>query len=90
MITRRKYFSKVKGVAVNDGNVEETEIVIDGRVRTESAALNKARKVNKDFLPMSAEYYGTSYHMSDDDFFDNAVEGDTVELGYPESDDNED
>lgn len=83
-IKRSKHYSIVHGVT-RDGNGElvDAEVVVDGACRTADTAMKKARKINKDMLPLSAEYHVQATRMDEAIYWANCEFGDDIVVGYP-------
>lgn len=83
-IKRTKRYSIVRGVmrSVN-GELVDTEVVVDGVCRTADMAMRKARKVNKDMLPVSAEYHVQVSRMDEAIYWANCEFGDDIIVDYP-------
>lgn len=85
-IKRVRHYSIVRGVT-RDGNGElgEAEVVVGGACRTADMAMKKARKINKDMLPMSAEYHAQVTRMDEAIYWANCEFGDDTVIDYPGS-----
>lgn len=85
-IKRAKHYSIVRGVTRSEnGELVDTEVVVDGACRTPEMAMKKARKVNKDMLPMSAEYHAQVTRMDEAIYWANCEFGDDTIIDYPGS-----
>lgn len=83
-IKRAKHYSIVHGVMRNEnGELVDTEVVVDGACRTADTAMKKARKINKDMLPLSAEYHVQATRMDEAIYWANCEFGDDIVVGYP-------
>lgn len=85
-IKRVKHYSIVRGVMRgDDGELVDVEVVVDGASRTPGMAMKKARKINKDMLPMSAEYHAQATCMDEAIYWANCEFGDDIIVDYPGS-----
>lgn len=85
-IKRAKHYSIVRGVMRSEnGELVDTEAVVDGACRTPDMAMKKARKINKDMLPMSAEYHVQDTRMDEAIYWANCEFGDDIIIDYPGS-----
>lgn len=85
-IKRAKHYSIVRGVMRGEnGELVDTEVVVDGACCTPEMAMKKARKVNKDMLPMSAEYHAQAARMNEAIYWANCELGDDTIIDYPGS-----
>lgn len=85
-IKRAKHYSIVRGVARGEnGELVDAEVVVDGACRTADAAMKKARKINKDILPMSAEYHVQTTRMDEAIYWANCEFRDDTIVNYPGS-----
>lgn len=85
-IKRVKHYSIVRGVTRSEnGELVDVEVVVDGACRTPDTAMKKARKINKDMLPMSAEYHAQATRMNEAIYWANCEFGDDTIINYPES-----
>lgn len=83
-IKRAKHYSVVHGVMRDEnGELIDAEVVVDGACRTADMAMKKARKINKDILPMSAEYHTQKTRMGEAIYWANCEFGDDVIVDYP-------
>lgn len=83
-IKRVKHYSIVRGVKRGDnGELIDTEVVVNGAARTADAVMKKARKIDKDMLPMSAEYHEQETRMDEMLYWTNCEFGDDVIIDYP-------
>lgn len=83
-IKRAKHYSIVRGIMRgDDGELVDTEVVVDGACRTADVAMKKARKINKDMLPMSAEYHTQKTRMDEAIYWANCEFGDDIIADYP-------
>lgn len=82
-IKRAKHYSIVRGIIRgDDGGLVDTEVVVDGACRTADMAMKKARKINKDMLPMSAEYHVQESRMDEAIYWANCEFGDDSIVDY--------
>ena len=82
-IKRVKHYSIVRGVTRSEnGKLVDTEVVVDGACRTADMAMKKARKINKDMLPMSAEYHQQATRMDEAIYWANCEFGDDTIIDY--------
>lgn len=85
-IKRFKHYSIVRGVTRSEnGELVDTEVVVNGVCRTADMAMKKARKINKDMLPMSAEYHAQETRMDEAIYWANCKFGDDTIIDYPRS-----
>lgn len=85
-IKRTLHYSIVRGVTRGeDGELVDAEVVVDGACRTACMAMKKARRINKDMLPMSAEYHAQVTRMDEAIYWANCGFGDDIIIDYPGS-----
>lgn len=85
-IKRAKHYSIVRGITRGeDGELVDTEVVVNGACRTADMAMKKARKINKDMLPMSAEYHAQETRMDEAFYWAHCEFGDDTIVDYPGS-----
>ena len=85
-IRRTKHYSIVRGVTRSEnGELVDTEVVVNGACRTADTAMKKAHKINKDMLPMSAEYHAQATRMDEAIYWANCEFGHDVIIDYPGS-----
>lgn len=83
-IKRAKHYSIVRGVTRGEhGELVDTEVVVSGACRTADMAMRKARKINKDMLPVSAEYHVRATCMDEAIYWANCEFGDDTVVDYP-------
>lgn len=83
-IKRVKHYSIVRGVARGEnGDLIDAMVVVQGACRTADMAMKKARKINKDMLPMSAEYHAQATRMDEAIYWANCEFGDDTVIDYP-------
>ena len=83
-IRRTKHYSIVRGVTRSEnGELVDAEVVVNGACRTPEMAMKKARKINKDMLPMSAEYHAQATRMDEAIYWANCEFGDDTIVDYP-------
>lgn len=83
-IKRAKHYSVVDGITRGeDGELVDIEVVVDGACRTADMAMKKARKINKDMLPLSAEYHTQETRMDEAIYWANCEFGDDIIVDYP-------
>lgn len=83
-IKRTKHYSIVRGITRGgNGELADTEVVVSGACRTADMAMKKARKINKDMLPMSAEYHAQVTRMDEAIYWANCEFGDDTITDYP-------
>lgn len=83
-IKRARHYSIVRGVKRGDnGELVDAEVVVDGAVRTAEMAMKKARKIDKDMLPVSAEYHTQETRMDEAIYWDNCELGEDTVTDYP-------
>lgn len=84
-IKRSRHYSIVHGVTRDEnGELVDAEVVVDGACRTADTAMKKARKINKDMLPLSAEYHVQATRMDEAIYWANCEFGDDIAVDYPE------
>lgn len=82
-IKRAKHYSIVRGITRGEnGELVDTEVVVNGACRTADMAMKKARKINKDMLPMSAEYHAQETRMDEVIYWANCEFGDDTIIDY--------
>lgn len=82
-IKRTRHYSVVRGVMRGEnGELIDTETLVDGACRTAAMAMKKARKINKDMLPTSAEYHAQVARMREEDYWANCEFGDDIIIDY--------
>lgn len=82
-IKRTRHYSVVRGVTRGkNGELIDAEVLVDGACRTADTAMKKARKINKDMLPMSAEYHAQITCMREEDYWANCEFGDDTIIDY--------
>lgn len=85
-IKRAKHYSIVRGVARGgNGELVDAEVVVNGACRTPGMAMKKARKINKNMLPMSAEYHAQATRLDEAIYWANCEFGDDTIIDYPGS-----
>lgn len=85
-IKRAKHYSVVRGVTRSeDGELVDTEVVVDGACRTAGMAMRKARKINREMLPMSAEYHAQATRLDEAIYWANCEFRDDIIIDYPGS-----
>lgn len=83
-IKRARHYSIVRGVTRGEnGELVDAEVVLEGACRTADMAMKKARKINKDMLPMSAEYHAQETRMNEAIYWINCEFGDDTVIDYP-------
>ena len=83
-IKRVKHYSIVRGITRGEnGELVDTEVVVNGTCRTADMAMKKARKINKDMLPMSAEYHAQATRMDESIYWANCEFGNDTIVDYP-------
>jgi hypothetical protein len=83
-IKRDRHYSIVRGVTRGEnGELVDTEVVVNGACRTADMAMKKARKINKDMLPMSAESHVQATRMDEAIYWANCEFGDDIIIDYP-------
>lgn len=84
-IKRARHYSIVRGITRGEnGELVDTEVIVNGACRTADMAMKKARKINKDMLPMSAEYHAQATRMDEAIYWANCEFGDDTTVDYPE------
>lgn len=84
-IKRTRHYSVVRGVTRGkNGELIDAEVLVDGACRTADMAMKKARKINKNMLPMSAEYHAQITRMREEDYWANCEFGDDTIIDYSE------
>ena len=83
-IKRAKHYSIVRGVMRGEnGELVDAEVVVDGTCRTADMAMKKARRIDKNMLPMSAEYHAQVSRMDEAIYWANCEFGDDTIIDYP-------
>ncbi|WP_298049149.1 hypothetical protein [uncultured Bifidobacterium sp.] len=62
-------FAIVEGVELVDGEFLKAEHVIDGRLGSAEAYMERAKRMYRDFLPKSVSVLCQRCEMSDEDFY---------------------
>lgn len=84
-IKRTRHYSIVYGVTRGEGGeLVDAEVLVDGACRTADMAMKKARKINKNMLPMSAEYHAQATCMKEEDYWANCEFGSDTIIDYSE------
>ena len=82
-IKRTRHYSIVRGVTRGEnGELIDAEVRVDGACRTADMAMKKARKINKNMLPMSAEYHAQVTRMREEDYWAYCEFGDDIIINY--------
>lgn len=82
-IKRAKHYSIVRGVMRSEnGELVDAEVVVDGACRTADMAMKKAHRINKNMLPMSAEYHRQATRMDEAIYWANCEFGDDTIVDY--------
>lgn len=82
MIKRTKYYSIVHGVTVEDGEIHYCKVLVNGRVKTADKAMKRAKKINPNMLPTSAEYHAQVVSMTDKEFYAHCQIGEDTIVDY--------
>lgn len=83
MIKRTRNYSVVKGVHRGEnGELENIEVIVDGACRSAEKAMKKARRLNKDMLPVSAEYHAQLTTLEDEEYYKICKFGEDTIIDY--------
>lgn len=83
MIKRTRNYSVVKGVQRGEnGNLENIEVIVDGACRSAEKAMKKARRLNKNMLPVSAEYHAQLTTLEDEEYYKICKFGEDTIIDY--------
>ena len=83
MIKRTRNYSVVKGVQRGEnGELENIEVIVDGACRSEEKAMKKAKRLNKNMLPVSAEYHAQSTTLDDEEYYKVCKLGEDAIINY--------
>lgn len=83
MIRRTRNYSVVKGVQRGEnGELENIEVIVDGACRSAEKAMKKARRLNKNMLPVSAEYHAQLTTLEDEEYYKICKFGEDTIIGY--------
>ena len=83
MIKRTRNYSVVKGVRRGEnGELENVEVIVDGACRSEEKAMKKAKRLNKNMLPISAEYHAQSTTLDDEEYYKICKFGEDAIIDY--------
>lgn len=83
MIKRTRNYSIVKGVQRGEsGELENIEVIVDGACRSEEKAMKKAKRLNKNMLPISAEYHAQSTTLDDEEYYKICKFGEDAIVNY--------
>lgn len=83
MIKRTRNFSIVRGVRRGEnGELENIEVIVDGACRSEEKAMKKAKRLNKDMLPVSAEYHAQLTTLDDEEYYKICKFGEDAIIDY--------
>lgn len=83
MIKRTRNYSVVKGIQRGKNNeLENIEVIVDGACRSEEKAMKKAKRLNKNMLPVSAEYHAQSTTLEDEEYYKICKFGEDTIINY--------
>ena len=83
MIKRTRNYSVVRGVQRGEnGELENIEVIVDGACRSEEKAMKKAKRLNKNMLPVSAEYHAQSTTLDDEEYYKICRFGEDAIINY--------
>lgn len=88
MIKRTRNYSVVKGVQRGEGGeLENIEVIVNGACRSAEKAMKKAKRLNKNMLPVSAEYHAQSTTLDDEEYYKICKFGEDTIINYRGSND---
>ena len=88
MIKRTRNYSVVKGVQRGkNGELENVEVIVDGACRSGEKAMKQAKRLNKNMLPISAEYHGQLTTLDDEEYYKICKFGEDAIIDYKGIDD---
>lgn len=88
MIKRTRNYSIVKGVQRGEnGELENIKVIVDGACRSEEKAMKKAKRLNKNMLPVSAEYHAQSTTLDDEEYYKICKFGEDTIINYRSTND---
>lgn len=83
MIKRTRNYSVVKGVCRGEnGELENIEVIVDGACRSKEKAMKRARRLNKNMLPISAEYHAQLTTLDDEEYYKICKFGEDAIIDY--------
>lgn len=83
MIKRTRNYSVVKGVQRGkNGELENIEVIVDGACRSAEKAMKKAKRLNKNMLPVSAEYHAQLTTLEDEEYYKICKFGEDTIIDY--------
>jgi hypothetical protein len=83
MIKRTRNYSVVKGVQRGEnGELENIEVIVDGACRSAGRAMKKAKRLNKNMLPVSAEYHAQLTTLDDEEYYKICKFGEDAIINY--------
>ena len=83
MIKRTRNYSVVRGVQRGEnGELKNVEVIVDGVCRSEEKAMKKARRLNKNMLPVSAEYHAQLTTLDDKEYYKICKFGEDTIIDY--------
>lgn len=72
-IVRTRVYAVVEGMELVDGDFMACEHVVDGRMNSREAYAARAKKLWPNFIPRTIHIMSQRVHMSEKDFYGNAV-----------------
>lgn len=88
MIKRTRNYSVVKGVQRGgNGELENIEVIVDGACCSEEKAMKKAKRLNKNMLPISAEYHAQVTTLDDEEYYKICKFGEDTIIDYRSAND---
>lgn len=83
MIKRTRNYSVVKGVQCGkNGELENIEVIVDGACRSAEKAMKKAKRLNNNMLPVSAEYHAQLTTLEDEEYYKICKFGEDTIIDY--------
>lgn len=83
MIKRTRNYSVVRGVQRGEnGELKNVKVIVDGACRSEEKAMKKARRLNKNMLPVSAEYHAQLTTLDDKEYYKICKFGEDTIIDY--------
>lgn len=83
MIKRTRNYSVVKGVRRGEnGGLENIEVIVDGACRSAEKAMKRARRLDKNMLPVSAEYHAQLTTLDDEEYYKVCKFGEDTIIDY--------
>ena len=83
MIKRTRNYSVVRGVQRGEnGELENIEVIVDGACRSAEKAMRRAKRLNRNMLPVSAEYHAQLTSLEDEEYYKVCRFGEDVIIDY--------